>query len=134
MKILKLFIALALLTATFPMQARGQNLSAEEKAMVLTHRMSKYMTFTEAQKTEVMKIHQTAFEKMDVAKQQFKDNKEMLKKSRKEIMSTRNAELEKVLTKEQFATFKQKQKEEKEKMKKEHEARKAARAAKEKKD
>ena len=127
MKILKSFIVIVFLTHTIAIQAHGVKLSAEEKALVITFRMSKYLQLTKEQKSGIMKIHQNAFEKMDLAKQQFRENKEMLKKSRKEIFATRNAELEKILSKEQFAIFTQKQKEEKEIMKKEHEARKAAR-------
>lgn len=127
MKILKSFIAALFIMTAMASQAHGMKLSAEEKAMVLTLRMSKYLQLTEAQNTEIIKIHQTAFEKMDLARLQFKENKPMLQKSRKEIFSTRDAELEKILSKEQFETFKQKRKEEKEKMKKEQDARKAAR-------
>ncbi len=88
--------------------------------------MSKYLQLTEAQKTEIMKIHQNAFEKMDIARQQFANDKPMMKKARKEIFETRKTELQKILTKEQFDTYVAKQKEEHEKMKKEKEARKAA--------
>jgi hypothetical protein len=130
MKILKSFIAALFLTATFAMQAHGMKLTAEERALVITFRMSKYIQLTEAQKTEIMKIHQIAFEKMDIARQEFKGDRTMLLKSRKEIFATRDKELGKILSKEQFDIFKQKQKEQQEKMKKEMEARKAARALK----
>jgi hypothetical protein len=125
MKILKSFIACLFLTSTMAIQAHGIKLSAEEKALVITFRMDKYLQLTEPQKTSVMKINQNAFEKMALAHQQFKEDKKMLQKSRKEIFDTRNSDLEKTLTKEQFETFKQKQKEEMEQRKKEQERRKA---------
>lgn len=124
MKTLKLFIATLLLLSTVAVKARGMQLSAEERALVITFRMSKYLQLTDAQKAEIMKINQNAFEKMDIARREFKEDKAMLRKSRKEISQTREKELGKTLTKEQFDLYKQKQKEQQEKIRKEMEARK----------
>ncbi len=118
MKIFKSFVVIFFLFTTLSNQAHGTRLSAEERALVLTFRMSKYLQLTELQKTEIMKIHQTSIETLDQAKLQFRENKEMLKKSIKKIYIEQNAELQKILTKEQFETYKLKQIAERDRIKK----------------
>ena len=99
MKIFKSFLVLALLTLALATQAHMQQLSAEERALVLTFRMSQYLQLNESQKSEIMKAHQQFFEQMEVAKQQFGDQREMLKKRRRELFIARNTEFQKVLSK-----------------------------------
>lgn len=110
-------------------QARAQKLTSEEKALVLTFRMSKYLQLTEVQKTAIMKIHQQAIEQMEAANHTYCDNKEALRKAKKDIMTQRNAELQKVLSADQFALFQQKQKEAKAQMQKDREAARNRKAA-----
>ncbi|MCX6189874.1 MAG: hypothetical protein NTW54_09810 [Bacteroidetes bacterium] len=126
MKIFKSFLVLALLTLALATQAHMQQLSAEERALVLTFRMSQYLQLNESQKSEIMKAHQQFFEQMEVAKQQFGDQREMLKKRRRELFIARNTEFQKVLSKEQFERYTLKQKEEHQRMEMKREERKAA--------
>lgn len=129
MKIIKTLMLLLFIGVGISSQARAQKLSSEEKALVLTFRMSKYLQLTEVQKTSIMKIHQQSIEQMEAAQHQYCDNKEALRKAKKEIMTQRNVELQKVLSADQFALYQQKQKEAKAQMQKDREAARNRKAA-----
>ncbi|MGB8705056.1 MAG: hypothetical protein WCD31_08510 [Gillisia sp.] len=135
MKKLSLLVLMLIGITGFAQQHEGMNrenrdkMTAEEKADMMTDRLTKQLDLTAEQKVKVRELYlerakkqqermATRQEKMKDAKEKMKDRRE---KNREQMMADRQENMERlktILTEEQFKKFQQMQKERQAKMRK----------------
>ncbi len=112
MKRIILFVTvLAFATLTYAQKPANQA-TPEQRATQITKKMTQELGLNATQEAKVKEISLAAAKRNDAIKQQQKDVKTQLKESE----TTRDADLQKVLTTEQFAKYKQQKEAKKQEM------------------
>lgn len=111
---------LLLPTLSQAQETERERLTAEERAQALTDSMTVQLKLSEAQQSEVYDINMKYAEKMETLRSSAKGNGRRARmkamKAMKQLRQDKNADMEEVLSEEQFETYITKQEERRERI------------------